>query len=107
MCCNDKARESAMNITRDDCIALCGLDEAEVADIGEHEHTDEMAAAALAHHLLHQPGGQAKISEMIVDDIRAALRRHDRQHAKELFAALRHFLAEHWDELERMHRRSA
>ena len=46
-----------MNITRDDCIALCGLDEAEVAVIGEHGHTDDMAAAALAHYLRHQPGG--------------------------------------------------
>ena len=46
-----------MNITREGCIALSGLDEAEVAAIAEHEHTDDMAAAALAHYLRHQPGG--------------------------------------------------
>jgi hypothetical protein len=43
-----------MNITREDCIGLCGLDEAEVAAIGEHEHMADVAAAALAHYLLHQ-----------------------------------------------------
>jgi hypothetical protein len=32
---------------------------------------------------------------MIRDDIRQALARDDRQHARELFMALRHFLAEH------------
>ena len=88
-----------MNITREDCIALCGLDEAEVAAIGEHEHMDDVAAAALAHYLLHQEGGADKIKSMIVDDLRAALKRHDRRHAKELFVALRHFVTEHHDQL--------
>jgi hypothetical protein len=88
-----------MNITREDCIALCGLDEAEVAAIAEHEHTSDVAAAALADYLLHQQDGAAKIRDMIVDDLRAALARHDRAHANELFAALRHFVAEHRDEL--------
>jgi hypothetical protein len=32
---------------------------------------------------------------MLRDDIRAALRRHDRDHAHELFMALRHFLSTH------------
>jgi hypothetical protein len=32
---------------------------------------------------------------MIVEDIRAALHRGDREHARELFGALRHFLATH------------
>jgi hypothetical protein len=88
-----------MNITREDCIALCGLDETEVAAIGEHEHISDVAAAALADYLLHQQGGAAKIRDMIIDDLRAALARHDRPHAKELFAALRHFVAEHKDQL--------
>ena len=88
-----------MNITREDCIGMCGLDEAEVEAIGEHEHIHEVAAAALASYLLHQQGGAAKIRNMIVDDLRAALQRHDRQHARELFMALRHFVTEHRDEL--------
>ena len=88
-----------MNITREDCIGLSGLDEAEVAAIGEHEHMSDVAAAALAHYLLHQQGGVAKIRDMIVDDLRAALKRHDRRHATELFMALRHFVGEHQEEL--------
>jgi hypothetical protein len=88
-----------MNITREDCIALSGLDEAEVAAIAEHEHLDDIAAAALAQHLLHQPHGAGQLRDMIVDDLRAALKRHDLAHAKELVATLRHFISEHKAEL--------
>lgn len=82
-------------VTLEDCIAFCGLDEAEVMAIAEHEHVPEIAAAALAEYLLKQRHGADKIHAMIVDDIRAALRRGDRAHARELFAALRHFLETH------------
>jgi hypothetical protein len=82
-------------ITLQDCIAFCGLTEAEVLAIAEHEHVPEIAATALAEYLLKQRRGVAKIHEMIVEDIRAALHRGDREHARELFAALRHFLATH------------
>lgn len=82
-------------ITLEDCIAFCGLNEAEVLAIAEHEHMPEIAAAALAEYLLKQRRGPEKIHTMIVEDIRAALRRGDRAHARELFAALRHFLATH------------
>ncbi len=58
-----------------------------------------MAAATLAQHLLQQPHGADQVRDMIVDDIRAALRRHDLRHAKELVAALRHFIGEHKAEL--------
>jgi hypothetical protein len=34
-----------------------------------------------------------------VDDLRAALKRHDRRRVKELFIALRHFVSEHRDQL--------
>ena len=88
-----------MNITREDCIALSGLNEAEVAAVAEHEHIDDMAAATLAQYLLQQPRGADQLRDMIVDDIRAALRRHDFGHAKELVAALRHFIGEHKAEL--------
>lgn len=82
-------------ITLEDCIALCGLTEAEVLAIAEHEHVPEIAAAALAEHLLKQRRGPDTIHRMIVEDIRAALQRGDRKHACELFAALRHFLETH------------
>jgi hypothetical protein len=82
-------------ITLEDCIALCGLSEAEILALAEHEHIPEIAAAALAQYLLKQRSGSEKIHEMIVDDIHAALRRGDREHAHELFGALRHFLTDH------------
>ena len=88
-------------LTLEDCIAFCGLSEAEVLAIAEHEHVPEIAAAALAEYLLKQRSGAEKIHTMIVEDIRASLHRGDREHARELFAALRHFLATHPEELRR------
>jgi hypothetical protein len=82
-------------ICLEDCIAFCGLSEEEVLAIAEHEHIPEIAAAALAHYLLHQEHGAEIIRDMLRDDIRAALLRDDRQHARELFMALRHFLTHH------------
>jgi hypothetical protein len=82
-------------ITLEDCIAFSGLTEAEVLALAEHEHIPEIAAAALAEYLLKQRRGPEKIHEMIVEDIRAALHRSDHQHARELFGALREFLANH------------
>ena len=55
----------------------------------------EIAAAAMAKHLLKEPHGAKKIRDMIRDDIREALKRDDRDHARELFMALRHFLEIH------------
>jgi|SRR5215510_9205627 len=78
-----------------DCLALCGLSEAEVLAIAEHEHIPEIAAAALAQYLLNQERGPEKIRDMIRDDIRYALARNDRAHARDLFMALRHFLSQH------------
>jgi hypothetical protein len=82
-------------ISFEDCIALCGLTEEEVAAVAEHEHVPEIAAATLARYLLNQARGPEEIRNMIVDDIRAALRAKQPQHAAELFSALRHFLREH------------
>ncbi len=79
-------------ISLDDCVALCGLTEKEVAAIAEHEHVPEIVAATLARYLLHREHGADKIRKMIVDDIRAALAASDRQHASALLSALRHFM---------------
>lgn len=82
-------------ISREDCIAMCGLTAEEVDAIAEHEHIGEVDAAALAHYLLHEDRGPERIRAMIVDDIRAAIRQGRLGHAGELMHALRHFLAEH------------
>ena len=82
-------------ITLEDCLAMCDLTEAEVLAIAEHEHIPEIAATALGHYLLCQDHGTETIRDMLRDDIRAALARNDRDHARELFMALRHFLSTH------------
>jgi hypothetical protein len=87
-------RRSAM-ITLEDCIGLCGLSEAEVEAVSEHEHIPEIAAAALAQWLLNQPDGSNQIRKMIIDDIHRALDAGQVKHAAGLFSALRHFLGEH------------
>ena len=82
-------------ISLEDCIALCGLNEDEVAAISEHEHIPEIAATAMASYLLNQPHGGEAIRTMIVEDIHKALDGGRVKHAAELFTALRHFLEEH------------
>ncbi len=80
-------------ITLEDCIALCGLTEEEVAAIAEHEHLPAVSAAAMAHYLLHQADGPERVRDMIVDDIRAGQARGDRRHVQALLHVLHHFLA--------------
>ena len=82
-------------ISLEDCLALCGLSEAEVLALAEHEHVPEMLAASLGCHLLAQPGGERRIGAMIADDVKGALERGDRTHADELLATLRSFVANH------------
>ncbi len=89
-------------ITLNDCIALCGLSEEEVLAIAEHEHIPEIAAAAMGDYLLHQEHGAERIRDMLRNDIRAALARDDRTHARALFMALRHFLSTHPEATEGM-----
>jgi hypothetical protein len=82
-------------ISKEDCIAMCGLTEDEVMAIAEHEHVPEIAAAAMGRYLLKKPHGAEQIRDMIRDDIHAALSRGDKDHASELLMVLRHFLATH------------
>jgi hypothetical protein len=86
-------------ISREDIIALSGLDPDEVDAIAEHEHIPEVAAAALGAYLLHEQHGPERIAAMIVDDIRAAVRSGNVAHARDLVMALRH-LAELYPEVK-------
>jgi hypothetical protein len=82
-------------ISIEDCIGLCGLSEAEVAAVAEHEHLPEIAAAILARYILANKEGPEKIRDILIDDIRAASAAGDGRHAAELISALRHFLSTH------------
>ena len=76
-------------------VALCGLTEEEVLAIAEHEQLPEIAATALAQYLLKQEQGMEKIRDMIVDDIRQAQQRQDKEHILTLLDVLHHFLKSH------------
>ena len=77
-------------------MALCGLTEEEVLAIAEHEHLPEIAAAALASYLVHQEHrGLDRVREMIVDDIRTAQARGDKEHVLVLLHVLHRFLRTH------------
>jgi hypothetical protein len=89
----------AIMITLQDCIDFCGLTKEEVLAIAEHEHLPEVAACALAEYLLNQEHGPEKIRDMIVDDIRAAQARGDREHVRTLLHVLHHYLKTHPDAL--------
>lgn len=79
-------------ISQEDCMALCGLEQSEIAAIAEHEHIPEIEAAALASCLLRQPHGAEAIREILVDDIVVAFRANRLGHAVELFETLRSFI---------------
>jgi hypothetical protein len=82
-------------ISLEDCLAMCGLSEAEVLALAEHEHVPEMVAASLGNHLLCQPDGGRRIGAMIADDMILALARGDQHHAAELRATLQGFVSSH------------
>ena len=82
-------------ISLEDCIAMCGLDDDEIAAIVEHEHVPPIEAAAIASELMRTAEGAVHVREMLVDDMRAARRRGDLRHAAERLATLRRFLHEH------------
>ncbi|TVQ54961.1 MAG: hypothetical protein EA355_10815 [Rhodobacteraceae bacterium] len=82
-------------IALEDCMAMCGLTREEIDAIAEHEHIPELAAAALGDYLLHTERGAHEIYAMIRDDIRHAIGAGDAVHARQLVAALSHFLKEH------------
>ena len=82
-------------ITLDDIEDMTCLTRAEIEAIAEHEHSDARCAALLGEYLRHLHHGPQRVQQMLCDDIRAAIRADDVAHAKDLFATLRRFMAEH------------
>ena len=82
-------------LTIQDCIALSGLSEAEIDALAEHEHIPEIVATELGNYLIRRPDGVLAIKAIIRDDIAAAERRGDGEHAHALRLVLRHFLRAH------------
>ena len=84
-------------ICLEDLIGFCDLTPDEVHAIAEHEHIADAVAVVLGASLLHSEHGPDHIRDMFIDDIRAAVHRHDVPHARHLVVTLRHFLHEHPD----------
>ncbi len=82
-------------LTFDDCLGLCELNEDEVDAIAEHEHVPEIVALEIGNYLIEGPNGDLLVSQMFIDDIRAATERGDVAHAAKLKRTLRGFIEEH------------
>lgn len=82
-------------ITLEDVEDMSALTRAEIDALAEHEHITAFNAALMGEYMMHVHHGPQKVHEMICDDIRAALHDDNIVHARELFAVLRGFLAEH------------
>ena len=82
-------------INLDDVMDMTDLTHEEIAAVAEHESLPDVNAAALAEYMMHSYKGPQAVARMIAEDLRAALHRDDKEHARELFAVLQHFIAEH------------
>ncbi|MBI1774004.1 MAG: hypothetical protein HYR63_01525 [Proteobacteria bacterium] len=86
-------------LTRQDCIGLSELSEAEVTAIAEHEHVADIIAAEIGNYLVHSADSELRIRRIILDDIDAALSRKDLRRAAELRLVLQQFCRCHPDSL--------
>jgi hypothetical protein len=82
-------------ITLDDVEDMSELTRSEIDALAEHEHLTAFDAALMGEYMMHVHHGPQKVHQMICDDIRVALHADNLPHARELFAVLRGFLAEH------------
>jgi hypothetical protein len=88
-------------LTREDCLGLSELTEAEIAAIADHEHIPEMVALALGNYLVHLPDGGLRISRIILDDIDAAAEKRDLREVARLKLVLKNFCECHPNALRR------
>ena len=79
----------------DDCIAMSGLTEEEVAVIAEHDHLSPIIAAQLGHTLLKTPKGIFKLRGYIAEVLAQAKLTGDRDKAKRVDLVLTRFNAAH------------
>ncbi len=84
-------------ITLEDIEDMTCLSREEIEAVAEHDKLPDLNAAILADYTMHQHHGPARVQEMICEDIRDALHKGDKTHAKALYGVLHHFLHEHPD----------
>lgn len=82
-------------INENDILDMTCLTREQIAAIAMHEHIDTVTAAELGEYLMHVHHGPQHVQKMICEDIADALHHADLPRARELYAALKQFLAEH------------
>ena len=84
-------------ISLEDVEDMSALTREEIDVLAAHEHLTTFDAALLGEYMMHSHHGPQRVHELICADIRGAIHEGDLEHARELFAVLRGFLAEHPD----------
>lgn len=84
-------------INANDILDMTCLTRDEISAIAEHEHISDVEAAELGEYMMHIHHGAQAVQSMICDDIREALHKDDVSHARALYKALGHFMADHPD----------
>jgi hypothetical protein len=82
-------------LTREDCVALCDLTEAEIKAIAQHEHVPLLLAVEMGQYLIHLPDGTSRIRRIILDDIAECESKGRTDQARRLKAVLYHFSRNH------------
>lgn len=82
-------------INENDIMDMTCLTREQIAAISEHEHLDTVSAAELGEYLMHIHHGPQKVQQMICEDIADALHEGNLPGARQLYKALKEFLAEH------------
>lgn len=82
-------------ISLEDVEDMSALTRAEIDILAAHEHITAFDAALLGDYMMHLHHGPQKVHEIICDDVSNSLHDDNVVHARELFAVLRGFLAEH------------
>jgi hypothetical protein len=84
-------------ITFEDVADMTCLSREEIEAVAEHESVPDLNAATLAEYIMHEHNGPARLQQIICEDIRTALHKGDKAHAKDLYGVLHHFLQAHPD----------
>ncbi|ATX65794.1 hypothetical protein [Roseinatronobacter bogoriensis] len=82
-------------INENDILDMTCLTRAQIDAISDHEHMDTVSAAELGEYLMHIHHGPQKVQKMICEDIADALHEGNLTQARQLYKALKEFLADH------------
>ena len=86
-------------LTREDCVGLSEVTEAEIAAIAQHERIPEIVALELGNYLVQSADGELRIRRIILDDIDSAAEKGDAGQVTRLRLVLKHFCTCHPESL--------